>query len=161
MVWRTMLIGLLLLMSVGFTGAQNNAQSKFAVKVSVTANDDIKGEVESYLKRELRSLGDVEVTDWGYDYVLKVIILEHTYKSSGNKTGQISCAYLGLKKFSVIDFAWKFPKEYHDTVIETTSYLFHGSDTFVLVINRERAELKQLCQQIVAEFDTKLLEPYR
>ena len=57
MVWRTMLICLFLLMSVGFTGAQNNFQSKFIVRCVVNANEEgIKSEVASYLKRELRSL---------------------------------------------------------------------------------------------------------
>lgn len=50
-----MLICLFLLLSVGFTGAQNNSQSKFVVMVKVGAEDGIKGEVASYLKRELRS----------------------------------------------------------------------------------------------------------
>ena len=116
MVWRTMLIGLLLLMSVGFTGAQNNDQSKFVVEVMVTANDHIKGEAESYLKRELRSFGDVVISDLLGDYVLNVIITEPTYKSSGTKTGQIDCAYLGIKRFQVSDVASKISEEQFYTI---------------------------------------------
>ena len=159
MVWRTMLIGLLLLMSVGFTGAQNNDQPKFAVQVLV--NGDLESEAESYLKRELRSLGDVEITDMFGGYGLSVVIIEHKYKSSGTKTGQISCAYLGLKRFPFPNLISKLPREHFDTVFDATRNLYYFPNLFFLNTNRERAELKQLCQEIVTEFDTDLLEPDR
>ena len=161
MVRRTMLIGLLLLMSVGFTGAQNNAQSKFAVKVHVTASDDIKGKAESYLKRELRDFEDVVIEDFLADYVLNVLILEPEYKSSGNKTGDLECAYLGIKRFQVSDLTRKLPREHRDTAFVATWQLYSFPELFGLQTGWKRTELKLLCQEIVAEFDTKLLEPDR
>ena len=164
MVWRTMLICLFLLMSVSFTGAQNNSQSKFIVRCVVNANEEgIKSEVASYLKRELRSLGDVVITEdvWNYDYKLGVIILQPKYKSSGTKAEQISCAYLGIKRFQVSDLTIKLPKEHFDTVFDLTWQLYSYPELFILEVGRERTELKLLCQEIVAEFDTKLLEPDR
>lgn len=164
MVWRMMLICLFLLMSVSFTGAQNNSQSKFIVRCVVNANEEgIKSEVASYLKRELRSLGDVVITEdiWNYDYKLDIIILHPKYKSSGTKAEQISCAYLGIKRFRVSDLASKLPREHFDTVFGATWQLYSYPELFILEVGRERTELKQLCQEIVAEFDTKLLEPDR
>ena len=164
MVWRIMLICLFLLMSVSFTGAQNNSQSKFVVRCVVNANEEgIKSEVASYLKRELRSLGDVVITEdvWNYDYKLDVIILHPKYKSSGTKAEQISCAYLGIKRFRVSDLTIKLPKEHFDTVFDLTWQLYSYPELFILEVGRERTELKLLCQEIVAEFDTKLLEPDR
>ena len=164
MVWRMMLICLFLLMSVSFTGAQNNSQSKFIVRCVVNANEEgIKSEVASYLKRELRSLGDVVITEdvWNYDYKLDVIILQPKYKSSGTKAEQISCAYLGIKRFRVSDLTIKLPKEHFDTVFDLTWQLYSYPELFILEVGRERTELKLLCQEIVAEFDTKLLEPDR
>ena len=161
MVWRTMLICLFLLLSVGFTGAQNNSQSKFVVMVKVEAEDGIKGEVASYLKRELRSFGDVVISDFLGDYVLSVIILEPKYKSSGTKTGQIDCAYLGLKRFRFSDVASKISKEHFLTVFGSTELFYFYPELFILETGRKRTELKQLCQEIVAKFDTALLEPDR
>ena len=161
MVWRAMLICLLVLMSVRFTGAQNNSQSKFVVEVRVTANDHIKGEAESYLKQELRSFGDVVISDLLGDYVLNVIITEPTYKSSGTKTGQIDCAYLGIKRFQVSDVASKISEEQFYTIFGKIKVFYFYPELFILATGRKRTELKQLCQEIVAEFDTKLLEPDR
>ena len=161
MVWRTMLICLLVLMSVDFTGAQNNSQSTFFVRVKVAANDGMKGEAESYLKRELRSFGDVVISDFFGDYVLNVIITESTYKSSGTKTGQIDCAYLGIKRFQVSDVASKISKEQFVTIFGETEVFYFYPELFILATGGKRTELKQLCQEIVAEFDTALLEPDR
>lgn len=161
MVWRTMLICLFLLLSVGFTGAQNNSQLKFVVRIDVAAADDIKDEATSYLKRELRDFEDVIIDDLLHGYVLSVLILEPTYKSSGSKTGNIECAYLGIKRFPFGDLMSKLPKEQHNTVFDATRRLYFYPELFGLQTGWKRTQLKQLCQKIVAEFDTDLLEPYR
>ena len=129
--------------------------------VKVAAEDSIKGEVTSYLKRELRSFGDVVISDFFGDYVLSVIITEPTYKSSGMKTGQIECAYLGLKRFRFSDVASKILKEQFFTIFGKMEVFYFYPELFILATGRERTELKQLCQEIVAEFDTALLEPDR
>ena len=168
MVLRALLVVLFLMMSVGFTGAQQTEKSaekknisppKFRVQVRVS--EDLKTEAESYIKRELRSLGDVEVTDMLAHYELSVIILEHISKSSGTKTGQISCSFLGVKRFDVLGLTSKLPSEQFSDVFVATSDLYYYPNLFVLIINGERTKLKQLCQEIVANFDTKLLEPDR
>ena len=94
-------------------------------------------------------------------YELSVIILESEYKSSGTKTGQISCTYLGLKRFNPFDLAAKIPREHFNTVFDATSSLYYFPEMYFIRTNAERTELKQVCQAIVAEFDTKLLEPDR
>ena len=48
-----------------------------------------------------------------------------------------------------------------DTVFDATSNLYYFPEKWMLRTNEERTELKQVCQQIVAEFDTRLLEPDR
>ena len=166
MVGRTLLVCLLLLMSVGFTGAQQakkvtkmKESQKFYVRVKVSG--DLEGEAASYIKRELQSFVDVKVASSSYwNYVLMVTILEHTNKN-GAKTGQISCSYLGLKLFDAAAFAWKFPKEYHVPIIEATSNLFHYPGLRNLATGYKRKDLKQLCQEIVESFNTELLEPDR
>ena len=160
---RSLLMFLFMMMSVVLTGAQQGEKmpDKFRVSVEVDGkNLSLTTEAESYLKRELRSLGDVEVKDLGI-YELHVIFLESTYKSSGTKTGKINCTYLGLKRFNPFDLADKLPREHFDTVFDATSNLYYFPEKWMLRTNEERTELKQVCQQIVAEFDTRLLEPDR
>ena len=161
MVLRSLLVFLFMMMSVVLTGAQQGEKmpDKFRVYVWVSAKN-LRTEAESYLKRELRSLGDVEVKDLGI-YELHVIFLESTYKSSGTKTGQISCTYLGLKRFNPSNLTAKLPREHFNTVFDATSNLYYFPEMYGIKINPERTELKQLCQEIVADFDTKLLEPDR
>ena len=68
MVLRAVLVFLFLMMSVGFTGAQQGERLPTKLRVSARVsgkNLSLTTEVESYLKRELRSLGDVEIVDFG------------------------------------------------------------------------------------------------
>ena len=161
MVWRTMLICLFLLLSLGFTGAQQGERLPTKFRVYVEVSGALKTEAESYLKRELRSLGDVEIIDMGGVYDLSVVIIESKYKSSGTKTGQISYTYMGLKRFNPFNLTAKLPREHFDTVFDATSNLYYFPEMYGIGINKERTELKQLCQKIVADFDTKLIEPDR
>ena len=109
---------LLVVMSVGLTGAQQGEKlpTKFRVEASADG-EDLTSEAESYLKRELRSLGDVEITDMRMGhYVLSVVIIEDEYKSIGTKTGRFSYAYMGIKRFNPFDLGSKLPKEHFNTV---------------------------------------------
>ena len=163
MVLRALLVFLFMMMSVILTGGQQSEKmpDKFRVYVGVSGkNLSLTTEAESYLKRELRSLGDVEVKDLGI-YELHVIFLESTYKSSGTKTGEIDCTCLGLKRFNPFDLAAKLPREHFDTVFDATSNLYYFPEMYFISTNKKRTELKQLCQEIVAGFDTELLEPDR
>ena len=163
MVLRSLLVFLFMMMSVVLTGAQQGEKrpDKFRVYVWVDGADlSLTTEAESYLKRELRSLGDVEVKDLGI-YELHVIFLEPTYKLSGTKTGQIDCTYLGLKRFNPSNLTAKLPREHFNTVFDATSNLYYFPEMYGIRINKKRTELKQLCQEIVAAFDTRLLEPDR
>ena len=161
MVLRALLVFLFMMMSVILTGAQQGEKLPAKFRVGVDVQGEITTEAESYLKRELRSLGDVEITGSIGVYQLHVIFLESTYKSSGTKTGQISCTYLGLKRFNPFDLAAKLPREHFDTVFDATSNLYYFPEMYFISTNEKRTELKQVCQAIVAEFDTKLLEPDR
>ena len=96
-----LLVGLLVGMSVGLTGAQQDVEvpaesgnrynfdfsnpvplpPKFWVNVKVTCDDAmLVSEIESYLKRELRSLGDVKISN-SNDHVLSVVVVENRYRA--------------------------------------------------------------------------------
>ena len=88
-------------------------------------------------------------------------MIEHRYKSDGTKTGQISSTYMGLKRFNPFDLSAKLPREHRITVFDATWNLYHLPAMHVIRTGLERSQLKQACQEMVAAFDTKLLEPDR
>ena len=95
-------IWILVLSSIAFTGrspVDAQASHTFKVAVNVTCRDENTGTlIQSYIKRELRSLGDVTIVDFdNAKYVLTVVALADTYKS-GRKTGGISLATAFLKR---------------------------------------------------------------
>ena len=92
---------LFLLTVVFFTGQPIKGQvpDKFKVEVQVSCkNHIIRDLVSSYIKRELRSLNDVEINS-ASDYKLKLIVMEPNHVVTGVKTGYViisGCFYQGL-----------------------------------------------------------------
>lgn len=147
---------------------------KFEVELSVTCDDDnTKAFIESHIKRELRSLQDVEIVDTG-KYKLSIVAVAPTYKSSGQKTGSIAVSYTFLKQFyptsvfkKLLDTHQKGTKAYdemrdllysYDIVSEFFSlyhYPHHGIRT------GDTDDLDSICKNIVVRFDTQILEPDR
>jgi len=68
--------------------------------VSVSANDNIKGQAESYIKRELRSLQDVTLVDKGADREQDIIAMEVFTKNVYN-SGVIIYAFI---RFTIESF---------------------------------------------------------
>ena len=56
--------------------AQEELNHNYKVKLVITADEDIKGLVESFLGRELRSLGDVTVTDNDPGWVMNIVAIK-------------------------------------------------------------------------------------
>ena len=57
------------------------------VRVTVSAPDSMKREALSFLTRELRALGDVEVVDTAPRYQIQVVALETSSRASSVPTG--------------------------------------------------------------------------
>ena len=147
MVFRNILlfVGLTLLFSVAFTGEKTHAQAphKFKVHVSVScADENTKSLIQSYIKRELRSLGDVLII--GRDdaqYILTILVLELTYKATGKKTGNIAMSSTFLTK------------------ARRSAGLFYYP---CIGLNKgSTRDLDRICQEYVADLDTSELEPIR
>lgn len=138
------------------------ADKSFQVYVSVTSKDQ-KAFIESHIKRELRSLHDVEIASWDTaEYFLDIVALESEYKS-GRKTGDISVAYCWYRRIPL-------PKDYRGNLIDPE---FHQSfwdawdkyNSFrkphLGVMNFSTKELDAACKTIVAKFDQAMLERWR
>ena len=181
-------ITLVLLCTITFTGQsdENSFDNPFAdilekpaklsVEVQVTSSDEnTKAHIESYLKRELRSLQDVEIVDTGNRFRIVIVALEPKYKVSGNKTGDMIYAYRFADTTHINDYPhiWdyfrensgKIPPEVHNDL----GRLFAVSDLLALseriytmrIVYFDTNDLKRNCEELVAEFDTKVLEPER
>lgn len=185
------IICLLVVISVYFTGEPTYAPQdvpdripdrKFEVRVNVTCSDDItRTLIESYIKRELRSLGDVEIVDKeDPERILTLVAIAHT-STSGNKTGDTSIAVMRTSKFSYLPDILNALMDYRQTFEKDLPAGEHGSRShkmgeiaedhdsspayyypdLSLVVNIKNEDLQNTCKEIVAKFDVKDLEPIR
>ena len=163
-----LLVGLLVVMSVCFTRAQETDKSppKFQVDVHVSCDNSIlKSEIESYLNRELRSLGDVEIVDNSSEHALSVIVIEETYVG-GEKKGTVSLAVLGLlrinpKQLFSLQKIYDIPAEVFVDATFDAVFGYRRNYFFQLIVNIQKNNVKRTCEEIVAGFDTDMIEPER
>lgn len=146
-------------------GSQSQVVPK-KFKVAVFAggfNDDNDSEkrlnnlISSYTKRELRSLGDVEIVDpltlqvRTLQYAITIMAME--VKIDGSKTGLVAIAHRLSERVPPSRFNDRW-REYY-----TKFPAFKLSQVSVSTIGRARID--EVCKEIVADFDTELLEPER
>ena len=124
---------------------------KFKVYVDVSQDDSIlEKRLQTFVKRELRALGDVSVVslDDDWHFMLIYSILEITRKSDGTKTGDISIAegvYMALPK----------------SRLENYNIDLHGRPVYPLVLNPSfwgADKLLELAILSVGKFDELLAE---
>lgn len=159
---RTILILIVLLSSISFTQnpptqAQNQAlRFKVAVLVSCE-NESAKSLMESYIKRELRSLGDVQIVGnhlknplW--EHLIDIHGLEMKYKS-GAKTGSLAIC---TQFFSIVPHThfhelWQeHYKEFPAVTVPLSTTSYHPVD-----------RLDSFSKSAVAYFDTNKLQLLR
>lgn len=146
---------------------------QFDVYVKLVCDDNTtKTMIESHIKRELRSLGDVEIVDEDEaKYILNLITISHNTKI-GNKTGQVSIAVMSISKSipvnALIELALTkntaLPKKDVLAIVkkwESYPTLYDFPDLYYLIVNIKDNDLPKTCREIVAEFDIKGLEPMR
>jgi hypothetical protein len=131
---RCVLILLLFCSSAVVTSAQTT--KLFSVNVEVSG--DYASEAESYLKRELRSLGDVVVTSKNPDYTIDLII------------ASVTAPIDGVSKEVGLSFSWVTLS--HTPPVGMTDHLLAGDG---------KDSLKKRCEKYIARFDVKNLEPRR
>ena len=103
-------------------------------------DENTKSLIQSQIKREVRSLGDVIIVSFDdARYILTIIAVEPTYKATGRKTGSIAITSMLLRKTPSEDYYYPYLMLYTD----------------------DRKELEGLCKSIVADIDTSTLEPIR
>ncbi len=166
--------------------AQNG---RFKVHVNVSCSDNTtKSMIESHIKRELRSLGDVDIVDEKHNgFRLILLAIPHTSKSTEKKTGQTSIAIMELYKEGDLHAFISSAISLYATTIEPNyrnlpdkEFLKRKTKRFEiakewseslgdvynrpgleLIVNIPNNNLPATCKEIVAEFDVKHLEPFR
>jgi hypothetical protein len=110
------------------------ADAKFKISFVVPAKNELTDQVRSYINRELRALHDVELVE----------------KDPNFDSFFISIYPISLKLFTGIPTAIAI------------SYVFQKGDLIEhCVLTGSSNDLKALCENIIARFDTNCLEPKR
>lgn len=165
----TIYVMLALLCTIGFTGQSadipEKQKPKFRVEVSVGCDDEnTKAFIESHIKRELRSLQDVEITGIAImgDYKLHIVAIE--LKSLGRKTGDVAVSYLFTKTFDpspIGDKIKKWTKDNQEAQLEIVDLMWLHEDPMHGLRVGMTDDLDKICKQIIVDFDTEMLEPAR
>ena len=133
---------------------------RFGVKLDVQASKNIEDMVSSYLKRALRAIGDIEVTDSNPQWVLHVLASQPTTRT-GSPAATVIATAITQKAVGPGFHIWKVFVRPHlwDRYVElhSESELHRG----ILLHTGGPAELEDTCCRMVATFDTQFLERVR
>ena len=145
---------------VAIASAQASDLPRIRVSITVSSPDEIKGEVTSYLSRELRKLGDIDVVENDPSFSIGVIAL--ALKSKGNlKTGYAfgvlvtSPAYPAIRNFT----APKLDAGTLKILDQMGQRTVNIQDHFVQ--SGATDQMDELCHSIVASIDGDVFEPER
>jgi hypothetical protein len=149
----------LLFILVSGARAANSIEIEFnaRVTVEVSATENIKGLIHSFLTRELRSLEDVLIVDEDPDYKLEVAAVELT-SNKGQKTG-VALSILILMPFDSELFTPLLEAKYKESSELITTNLYNLNKHWLRVGSDD--DLRKICQKIVADFDSQHLESSR
>jgi hypothetical protein len=133
------------------------------VQVNVAAEEktDLKSRIESYLKRELRQLPGVTVVETAPDWIIRVVGIQTNNKAK-SVTGY-ALSYVVLAPFNnkfLPDVLEAQLSEAQNRLAEKYLASLHSVLDQQLLVG-PLDELKQTCEELVAEFDTEHLEPMR
>ena len=141
----------------GVCFAQDLQPFSARVAVGVTADGNIKGQIESYISRELRSLGDIIVTNDHPDWILNIVAMESKTRS-GYKSG-IVLSIVILEPFKEYSAAFQVDIKSHEMFYKYVTSLHEVSGHGLRTGSSE--DLKSICEGIVADFDSKHLKNSR
>ena len=169
-VWITVV----LLALAGSTVFAQEERPKFSARVQVSvgskegeiAGSTLETDAASYIKRELRSLGDVVISDQDPRYYIEVLPMAMTYKS-GRPAGSIAISVVVGERLTKT-LAGRILKRY----LKAEGGVFY--DDFLLplvsieylarthrIYSGGREDLRSLCERLVAAFDSETIEPAR
>lgn len=135
--------------------AQDPQPFSARVSLSVSANEKIKGLVESYIASELWSLGGIVLTDANPRWVLSIVALESETKG-GLKLG-LTLSTVVLEPFDNEQVVGLVSRKSRKAVSSLTSGLYRYSDHWISMGALQ--DLRTLCENIVFTFDSNHIKP--
>lgn len=147
---------------VGKNPTNRDFSDRFKVYVDVACDDEsTKAAVESYIKRELRALRDVDImTKRDATYFLGIVVLEDRL-TDGRKVGYTIayCYYSRVARPPRLDHISGQTDEVRDYLRLVESFAVLPPDLGLVAGPKD--SLKWLCERVVVKFDTGLLELIR
>ena len=150
--------------------APEEQKPKFQVEVVVTCKDEnTKAFIESHIKRELRSLQDVEIVAFFGEYELSIVAIEFEYEASERKTGNIALGSQFVRHYhpslEIISLSTPYPLDSKErTALQDASrelpFVVYDRAKHRLDVGMTK-NLDETCKTIVVKFDTTMLEPDR
>lgn len=138
-----------------------DGKSNHRIQLDVSAPETIKGEVTSYLSREIRRIGDVELVDT--DPFLKISVLALVNSSRANGPIGYTLVFLVEKPVRYRQFRSSLAKSLDPTTLAVADFAFDNTTSvlshFVQVGGVE--DLEMLCKKSVAEIDGTAIEGQR
>ena len=168
-------LGFLLLTVISvvfFTGQPIQSQvepEKFHFYVEVSCpNETTKNEIESYVKRELRKLGDVEINRGSF--YTHSLYIKAIY--TGFFTGDISISFILIEMVEIEQILSDYVGFLSEKEFKRIEELLHPNGLRPLPVpmykgselvahNLKTQELSDVCKNIIVTFDVNYLEPIR
>lgn len=157
---KTLLILITILGTILSATAQDTG--KIGVKLNISGQSGLEGEVRSYFTREFRSIGDVEIVDTQALVVVSLVIIE-TRNKGGQRTGYaVSVAITDKTPVIIVAAAGasattnqEKQKQIMQTVPEGGILIDHILQVF------DSDSLAKTCKQLAAQIDGSHLENVR
>ena len=148
---------LVFVLSIFFAYSANAQTTKISVGVSVTADNSIKNDIESYVKRELRALNDIDLYATKPTYEIQMIAI---------KPGSaVAISVIVLRKYNFTAYinnslsAKNVDAKTKDDLIKTLAVNKEISQHFLY--SDAAYNLSELCKSIVASIDADTFEGER
>jgi uncharacterized protein involved in exopolysaccharide biosynthesis len=143
--------------------AQAPPKYSATVQLYISGEDDtLKTQVNSFLSRELRSLGDITIVDVKPDIVFQVIALRLKSQQGTPPVSGFSIATL-ITSPETYEFLKVLKDRIGDVLLDALKTRT-GGGSYVLDFRLRSGSLddvKSICQQIVADFDATILDQQR
>lgn len=150
-------IGLLIFVVLIFSCVASSQTRKITVGITVSADERIKSQIESYIKSELRQIGDIDIYASDPEFEVRIVAIDPG-----------SAVVLSVVVVSKADFTpyieWKLSgsnvtsqakKDLTELLAKQDSIMHHA------VMSRSEAMLRDLCRDVVASIDTDVFEESR
>lgn len=141
------------------TQSQAEEIEKYSARVQVEVHaGEQTSTIASYLKRELRSLGDVEIVENNSEWLIRIRAEELLYEN-GVKAGAIAVSTVIVRPFDNRSFSRFLQPKYKDVGSYFTSGLvsFYGQKLML----GPTSNLQEVCRNIIADFDSGILDGER